>query len=189
MTTAPASPPAAPPARKRRRGFEGTGDMLRSLGVVMVGVLALWFFGQASPSDKRTVRPVDQSQDVAALRGVLPGVPVPAAPAGWVPTVSQFLPQPTGLRLGWNTTSRRYVEYAVTTGPAGPFLDGTAGSTTPRGQVDVGGVAWQRYEDGDGSVSLVRALPGGVTVLVGSTRENAPEAEVRALAAAVRPVP
>ena len=187
MTTAPESPPvAAPPARKRRRGFEGAGDMLRSLGLVMIGVVALWFFGQASPSDEKTVRRVDQGEDVAALHGVLPAVPLPTAPQGWVPTVSQFSPQPTGLRLGWNTASKRYVEYATTTGPQGPFLDSTAGSQTPRGDVDVDGVTWQRYEDGDGSVSLVRTLPGGVTVLVGSTRENAPEAEVRALAASVR---
>lgn len=161
--------------------------MLRSLGVVLVIVVALWFFGQASPSDVRTVRTVDQAGDVATWRSAVPSAPVPSAPQGWLPTVSQYVPSPTGLRLGWNTPDRRYVEFATSTGPSAAFVQATAGSGTAAGSLDVGGVPWQRYVDGDGSLSLVRALPGGVTVVVGTSRTNAPDSEVIALAATVRP--
>lgn len=184
--TAPTAPTAgtAPAKRRgRRRGFETSTDMLRSLGLVLLIVAALWFFGR-SPSDEKPLRPVDQREDVAAWTSTVPGAPTVTAPAGWTATVAQFTPQPAGLRLGWNTSSRRYVEYAASTGPSAPFIDTVTGSGTQDGTVEVVGRTWQRWEDADGSLSLVRVV-GPVTVVVGTTRENAPESEVLELAARV----
>lgn len=159
--------------------------MLRSLGLVLIGVVLLWFFGQASPGDAKTVRPVDTGDDVKAWTSTVAGGPVPTAPSRWVPTVSQFTPSPVGLRLGWNTPDKRYVEYAATTGPATPFLTSTTGGDHSEGTVEVAGHTWDRWVDDDGSVSLSRGYGGGVTVVVGTTRENAPQADLEALAASL----
>jgi hypothetical protein len=156
--------------------------MLRSLGVVFAGVALLWFFGQASPSDEKTVRSVDQSEDRTAWTSSVPGARVPGALPGWTPTVSQYDRSPVGLRLGWVTADGRYAELAQSTGPAEPFISAQTGEGTPEGTVDVGGTPWQRYVDADGSVSLVRRLDGGITVVAGTTRENAPEGDVVQLA-------
>lgn len=162
--------------------------MLRSLGVVLLGAMALWFFGQAAPGDAKTVRVVSSRDDVAAWRSAVPAAPLPTAPAGWQQTVSQFTGQPAALRLGWLTPDRRYVEFSASTAPAARFLAATAG--TPQGPVPVSGpagpMAWQRYVDGNGSVSLVRTA-GGVTVVVGTARGSAPEPVLVALAGTVTP--
>jgi hypothetical protein len=160
--------------------------MLRSLGLVLIGVVALWFFGQPSPSDEKVVRTVDQREDISAWTGAVHRAPVPVAPAGWRPTVSQYLQAPVGLRLGWNTASGRYTEFAATTGPAAPFVQAQTGGGPAQGTTDAGGHTWERYVDRDGSVSLVRQLDGGITVVVGTSRENAPEGEVVQLAESVR---
>ena len=156
--------------------------MLRSLGVVFAGVALLWFFGQASPGDEKTVRRVDQSEDRTAWTSSVPGARVPGPLPGWTPTVSQYDRSPVGLRLGWVTAAGRYAELAQSIGPSEPFVQAQTGAGTPQGTVDVAGTPWQRYVDGDGSVSLVRRLGGGITVVAGTTRENAPESDVVRLA-------
>lgn len=180
---APAGPPPATP-RKRKRGFEGAGDMVRSLVLVLVPVVVIWFFAQPGPDAEQTIRPVDQTGDVQAWQATASPAPVPRAPQEWTPTVSQLLPQPTGLRLGWNTDGGRYAEFAATTGPAGPFVEDLVGTAPEEDTVEVGGATWRRFVEADGSVSLVRTF-GSTTVVVGTERATAPEDELTALAATV----
>lgn len=180
----PVAPARATPPRKRKRGFEGSGDMVRSLALVLVPVAVLWFFAQPGPDVEQTIRPVDQSGEVEAWQGAASPAPVPRAPGAWTPTVSQLLPQPSGLRLGWNTDDGRYAEFAATTGPAGPFVEDLVGTAPEEDTVEIGGATWRRFVEADGSVSLVRAF-GGTTVVVGTERATAPEDELTALAATV----
>jgi hypothetical protein len=181
-TTAPdATQPAAP---RKKRGRETAADMIRSLGLVLLLVIPLWFLAQPGREAEQEVREVDQSADLAAWTAQVPGAPVPGAVRGWRPTVSQYEPSPAGLRLGWYTASRSYAEFAATTGPADPFVPDLVGADATAGTLDVDGVPWQRYAEADGSVSLVRDIEG-VTVVVGTRRTTAPEAEVIELARTV----
>jgi hypothetical protein len=50
------------PTGKSKRGRETVFDMVRSLAVVFLLVVPLWFFGQASPQDSKRIRAVDPSE-------------------------------------------------------------------------------------------------------------------------------
>lgn len=181
MTT---TQPAPAPPRKKRRGFEGTGDMVRSLGLVLLIVVPIWFLAQPTPEDQKELRVVDQTADLQAWTSTTPGAPVPQQLPGWRPTVSRYDGADGALRLGWNTAAGDYAEFAAsTTGTAG-FVEELTGTRQQDGTEDVDGVAWRRYVDDDGSLSLVREV-GGATVVVGTTRASASREEVRALAGSV----
>lgn len=171
------SPPA--PTAKRKRGRETALDMVRSLGVVFLLVVPLWFFGQASPGDSKRIRPVDATEALGAFVQDT-RAPVPTTPRGWVVNVARY--DGAVLRIGF-VLGAHYTEFA---GGAGPmFLETAAGKGSVLGTVHVGGVPWQRYEATDGHQSLVRRI-GTTTVLVGGIRENASLEELQTLAATVR---
>ena len=167
---------------KKKRGRETAGDMVRSLGLVMAGVVVVFFFAQPPDSDTERIRPVDAAGDISALRADVPAAPVPGdLPDRWVSTVSSLTGEPRGLRIGYNTPSGEYAEYAASTAPADQSVEDLTGRGERLDPVDVGGAAWQQYRDADGSLSLVRAY-GAVTVVVGTMRATAPLSELRVLA-------
>lgn len=170
-------PPAA--VRKNKRGRETALDMLRSLGVVFLVVLPMWFFGQSSPGDSKAIRPVDPSSALSAFASGA-HAPVPTTPSGWVANVATF--DAGALRVGY-VLGDHYLEFAGGSGPG--FLETAAGKGSVLGTVDVGGVTWQRWESTDGHGSLVRTV-GAVTLVVGGLRENVSAAELERLAATVR---
>ncbi len=172
------SPPL--PSGRKKRGREDALDMVRSLAVVFLLVLPLWFFGQSSPGDSKRIRPVDPTEAFHAFAQDTGG-PVPSGtPAGWVVNVRAY--DGSVLRVGY-VLGDRYLEFSGAVGTA--FLDDATGKAAQVGTVDVGGVTWRDYASADGHESLVRTT-GRVTVLVGGLRENATRAELVALAALVR---
>ena len=176
--------PAAAPARKR--GRETAGDMIRSLGLVLLLVVGLWFLAQPPDSDEQTIRVVDPTADVAAFAAAAPGVPVPGAlPELWRPTSSVVSGEPAGLRVGYVTPSGRYAEYAASATPRAEYLPGITGESASRLEaVQAGGGTWEQYRDGDGSLSLVRSY-GPATVVVGTLRASASLEELRTLVGAL----
>ena len=60
------APPGAQAVVRKKRGRESAGDMLRSLGVVLVLVVLMWFLAQPPDSDEQRVRVVDPTTDVAS---------------------------------------------------------------------------------------------------------------------------
>ena len=184
-TSTPA--PTAPPTAKRKRGRESAADMVRSLGLVLLLVVALWFFAQPPDSDEAAIRVVDPAPDVAAWTSAVPDAPVLAPlPDGWRPTSSRLGRAPDRLSIGHVTPADQYAEFAASTGPVAEFVAESTGKARRTGSVDVRGTAWESYEDDDGSVSLVRTFDG-VTVVVGTLRATASLEELSVLAAAVRP--
>ena len=177
------SPPAtgASAAVRKKRGRETAGDMLRSLGVVLVLVVAMWFLAQPPDTDERELRVVDPAPDLAAFRADVPTAPVPEGLAqAWRPTSSTLSAR--ALRIGYVTPDRAYAEYAASSGPAQEFVEQVAGRRTTRlGPAEVDGQPWEQHRDRDGSLSLVRSY-GSVVVVVGSTRSNATLAELQELA-------
>ncbi len=153
--------------------------MVRSLAVVFALVIPLWFFGQASSSDSKKIRPVDPTEALQAFAADTKA-PVPTAPAGYVVNVVAY--EQGALRIGY-VHGDDYQEFAGGSGAA--FLSTYAGKGSVEGTVDVAGVTWQRYVGNDGHVSLVRQV-SGTTLLVGGVRENVTDAELIALASTVR---
>lgn len=158
--------------------------MLRSLGVVMVLVLTMWFLAQPPDSDEQELRTVDPSADIAAFRADVPSAPTPAGlPEQWRSTSSAFAAG--SLRIGFVTPDGEYAEYAASSLPAEQFLPDTTGAKAE--QVEpllVEGQSWEQYREADGSVSLVRSY-GAMLVVVGTKRATADVAELAALASSV----
>jgi hypothetical protein len=167
------------PTGKSKRGRETVFDMVRSLAVVFLLVVPLWFFGQASPQDSKRIRAVDPSE---ALQEFVQstGGPVPTTPAGWVVNVRAY--SDDVVRVGY-VIGEHYTEFQGAVGTS--FLAGATGRGKPVGTVDVAGVPWQDWRSQDGHESLVRTA-GKVTVLVGGLREDASLEQLKALAATVR---
>lgn len=174
---------AEAPAR-RKRGRETAGDMIRSLGLVLVLVVVVWYLAQPPKSDEQRLRVVDPTSDITALQAAAPGIPVPGPlPTGWRPTSST--PTAGSLRVGYVTPQDQYAEYAASTTASPDFVADMSGKGAPVGAFQVGDVAWQQLRDADGHDTLVRVVAGR-TVLVGGVRETSSLDELRTLAAAVR---
>lgn len=158
--------------------------MIRSLGLVLLIVVPVWFLAQPPSADRQELRVVDQTADVTAWTAATPGAPVPGQLPGWRPTVTRYDARAQSLRLGWNTAARDYAEFAAAVSAPPAFVEQLTGTRRQDGVENVEGVSWRRYVDDDGSLSLVREV-GAVTVVVGTTRASAAREEVRALAASV----
>lgn len=173
-------------AGPNKRGHEGALDMVRSLSLVLLVVVAIWFFAQPPDGDEQALRPIDPAGDISAFATDEPAVPVPSVvPGQWQATSSSRTADPRGLRVGYVTTSRQYAEYAASTEPAAVFLPAITGDGRELEAVDVDGDSWAQYRDADGSVSLARTY-GPVTVVVGTTRGTAALDELRVLVRSLR---
>ena len=177
---APARPGASAALRKKR-GRETAGDMLRSLGVVLVLVVLMWFLAQPPDSDEQALREVDPAADVASFTADVPAAPVPEGlPEAWRATSSTLSAE--ALRIGYVTPEEQYAEYAASTAPEQEFVDEIAGRRATRLEPrEVDGQQWQQYRDRDGSLSLVRSY-GSVVVVLGSSRASSSLTELEELA-------
>ena len=174
--------PPAPP--KRKRGRETAGDMLRSMGLILLIVIPVWYLAQPPDSDEQAIRVVDPTADIRSYQQAAPGVPAPTGlAADWRSTSSTL--EPGRLRIGYVTPDDEYAEYASSTGPADTFLPDISGQAQQVGTFDVGGVTWRQLRDRDDHTSLVREV-AGATVVVGGVRETTTLEELRTLAASVR---
>lgn len=130
---------------------------------------------------------IDPAPTVAQARDA--GFPV-AEPAGlgdgWQPASAVFRAEPGGmtLRLGYLTPSGAGVQVVQSTVPVAQLLPDELDTAAPAAAtVDVAGAAWQRFEAGRLGLALVLLEPERTILVVG----NAPEPELRTLAAAVAP--
>ncbi len=172
----------AAPAKKRKRGRETATDMVRSLGLVILVVVPVWFLAQAPSSDEAELREVDPSGALAAFAADVPAAPVPGTlPEGWRATSASYIAGDRSVRVGWVTPAGQYAEYSGSAEPAEGFLERTVGEQVERLEpVIVDGVAWEQYREPDGSRSLTRSY-GAATVVVGTRRATAELAELEVL--------
>ncbi len=182
MATETATPLREAP--KRKRGRETVGDMVRSLGLVMLIVVPVWFLAQPPSSDTATVRAQDTAGPIADLQRQSPGIPVPGVlPQGWV--ANAVAAGPDGLRIGWNTPTGHYLEYAASLG-AQDFLPTITGNGKQVGTVRIAATTWQQWQSADDATTLVRRV-GDRTVVVGGVREDTTLSEIETVAATVKP--
>lgn len=171
---------------KEKRSRQSTGDMVRSLGLVMLIVGGVFFLAQPPRGDAKKIRVVDPAGDVRAFASAAPGGALPRTmPAGWRATVSSFDPDTQQLRIGWVTPTGSYAEYAAAVHAAPVFVSDITGQATLAGTIDIGGTAWQEYRK-DQTVSLVREF-GTSTVVLGTLRDTASLDELRVLALRLSP--
>jgi hypothetical protein len=171
---------------ERKRGREAAGDMVRSLGIVLLIVLFVWFFARPPHSDEKKIRIVDATSDVQAFTASVPGVVVPRSmPSSWKQTVSHYEPDAGELRLGWVTPADHYAEYAATSRSSRAFLSDITGGAPEAGTVDIEGTSWAQYRKDD-AISLVHVF-GTTTVVLGTVRDTATIDELRLLAGRLAP--
>ena len=170
------------PPKKRKRGRETAADMVRSLGLVVLVVVPIWFFAQAPESDEVPLREVDPARSIDAFAADVPAAPVPRGlPDGWRATSATYDGGQTSLRVGWVTPQGEYAEYAASNQPQEEFLDAVAGEQVEQLEpVTVDGVAWQQLQEPDGSRSFHRSY-GSTTVVVGTRRATAGPEELAVL--------
>jgi hypothetical protein len=167
---------------KKQRGRETAADMVRSLGLVVLVILPVWFFAKAPASDEATIRVVDPTSTVSAFSADVPDAPVPGElPESWRATSATYSGVERTLRVGWVTPSEQYAEYAATTGDREDFLEAVVGQQAdPAAAVTVGGTEWDVFVEPDGSTSYVQAY-GQATVVVGTKRATAGQEELAVL--------
>lgn len=166
---------------KEKRSRQSAGDMVRSLGLVMLLVGVVFFFAQPPHSDAKKIRVVDPTSDVRAFSDAAPAGALPRTmPAGWRATVSTFNPETQQLRIGWVTPEGNYAEYAAAVRAAPVFVSDVTGQAGRVGTVDIGGAEWQEFRK-DKAISLVRDF-GTSTVVLGTLRDTASLDELRVLA-------
>jgi hypothetical protein len=171
---------------ERKRGRESAGDMVRSLGLVLLIVLTVFFFARPPHSDEKKIRVVDPTSDVQGFASAVPGGVVPRAmPAGWRTTVSRYDPESQLLRVGWVTPGGHYAEYAATPHPTPGFLSDITGAAPKSDPVQIDGMSWTQYRQDD-VISLVRTF-GPTTVVLGTLRDTATLDELRVLAGRLAP--
>jgi hypothetical protein len=155
--------------------------MVRSLGLVLLIVVTVWFFARPPHSDEKKIRVVDPTSDVQAFAAATPGGAVPQPmPAGWKTTVSRYDSESGLLRVGWVTPAGHYAEYAAAPHPARGFLADITGEAPKTEDVDIDGTSWTQYRQ-DKAISLVH-LYGTTTVVLGTIRDTATLDELRILA-------
>lgn len=158
--------------RARRRLRQTARDMVISMAVVTVGVLALWLpFHRGTPDPVRTV---DPASVVAGARSTEPW-PVYAPvglPATWRCTSARIDTALDGqdvVHLGYLTPDEKYVGLEQSATKALSFVSDATVQGRATGSRTVAGSTWTTYESDDGSHrSLVRQASGATYVVVGT---------------------
>lgn len=183
MTTTP--PPPDLPAERGQRGNPALGDIVRTVAVLAVVVLALFalarllFFQPVEPA-----RAVDYRAPLAQARKVAPfDVLAPARlPARWRATTVTYEPGPKGRwHLGVLTDDEDYVGLEQSPVAAATLLRRFSPDTRADGTAQIGGKTWMQRTSDDGETTYLRTL-GDATVLITG---RATPAQLRAYAASL----
>jgi len=168
--------------KRKKRGRETAADMVRSLGLVVLVIVPVWFLAKAPASDEAAIRVVDPTGPISAFATDVPLAPVPQGlPERWRATSATYSGGDRTLRVGYVTPQEQYAEYAASTGPRQEFVETAVGEgAEPAAAVTVDGVEWEQRVEADGSRSLIASY-GQVTVVVGTTRATASLEELRVL--------
>jgi hypothetical protein len=158
------------------------GDILRSVGVLGVLILALWGFGQLfTNTPDKAVKPIDYASTVRSARPAAEFelLAPPALPAGWVATSARFTP--TSWHLGVITDDEEYIGLEQAKLDEKRVIDDFAKDSKAAGTVTINGKEWDRRSGPGGDVTYVRSEAGLTTLVTG----EAPRAEVEAYVASL----
>jgi hypothetical protein len=155
-------------AMAKRRGFEGVGDMTRSLGLVLLVVAAIVLFTLRSTPDE-PIPTVDPAETFAAAAAA--GLPVFKAdvPEGWRVTSARFEEAPPQrYAVGYLTADEDFAGYGVTA-DVDDLVDEFVRDAEAGGTVTVADRTWEVYAGPD-RLAWVTELPdeSGWLVVSGS---------------------
>ena len=166
------------------------GDILRSVLVLAVAVLAVVWIGGGFDSD-----PVAEPETVdveavarrAADTATYPLLAPSALPAGWRATQARWDPTGQQWHLGLLTDDEAYVGLEQARGvPIAELVESFLGSAEPDGEQVVGGTPWRVYVDTATGRTALLSSDGGVTTMV---LGSPPRATLVAFAETLRPTP
>lgn len=174
--------------------------MVLSLAVVLAGVVVFFVFVMPHGGDEPEVRPVETEVALTSFAGQAP-YPVSAPedlPDYWTPT-SIRVKLPSGgtsdqdasmVTIGYvvdRPDDRRFARFLQSNVP--DAVQRNLGDRPITGTVDVAGEAWEERRDGEGHLALTRTMAGVTTIVDdGGGKGGADEADLRTLAASVRPI-
>lgn len=183
-------PDEATPAM-RRAARMSAGNMLRSLGPLVLLCLAIVWFTNLRQQPEEHVQTVDPASTVqlAAARAGYP-VQAPAGLAAGYLTTSARTDAgsarpggPVTLEIGYLTPQQQYAGFVESDDPNAQPVRTVLAGATPHGSVEIAGTAWTRSTTARGETALSRTV-GRVTLLVTG---SAGEQELETVAGAVRP--
>lgn len=180
--TEPSQPVQQAPTSARRRGRETSGDMVRSLVVVLALVFVVVALAAQNRPDPEA-RPFDYGGALAQAK-VQAGYDVLAPiglPDSWRATSGRAdrVGGAVTWHVGFVTASGDYAALEQSDGDADGFVDHLAADGDRAGSVRIGRATWQRVEGGDPEPrALVLRSDRVTTMVVGS----APWAELQVLA-------
>ena len=167
------------PEAKRRRGLETVRDMVLSMGLVGVVVLAVfWTVAWQRPEVQGPVRPsVDVSQVFSDVEvsNPFPVLEPTGLPEDWTPTSAWFEPAGVAsainggvLHVGYVTPDGSYAEVRQTDGDQRSAVAEWADDAEPIDTVTVAGTIWDVVESPEtGKQGLVTTVSGTTIVVTG----------------------
>jgi hypothetical protein len=164
----------------RQRGNPSMADIVRSVAVLVLIVLAIWLVGllQTDTPDDPVGDGVEYADTAASARqaATYPLLAPVTLPDEWRANGVRFDPAGTQpWHLGVLTQDDRYIGLEQSKQPADEMIEFFVAGAERNGEVDVDGVTWVRYDGPDRAITLVQETPE-VTTLV--TTSTAPLADV-----------
>jgi Protein of unknown function (DUF4245) len=189
-STGPGSEPPRSPAADRASRFNAA-NMVRSLLPLVVIALLIVGYQAFKSSGETNVHPIDpaSTERLAAGQAGYPVLAPAGLPAGYRPTSARTdadpdrTGEPVTLQIGYVTPSEQFAGFVVSDDPKADAVTSALDGAAQQGTVDLGGTPWTRSTNARHETVLSRRS-GDVLVLVTG---SAPEKELEAVAAAVRP--
>lgn len=149
----------------------GLSDMLRSLAVLLIPVLAFVGYQTLLRDEPDPIPPVDYAGAAASARddGALAVLTPAALPAGWRATSVRYTPGPHAhWHLGVLTDDDEYVGLEQVVDDAEDAAATFAPDTVAAGSVTVAGLRWLLRTSSDDETALVRSDGDVSTVVIGT---------------------
>ena len=166
------------------RGNPPMGDIVRSVAVLGMMVIALWVFGRfftATPDSP--VKAIDYVSVVDSARPAADfALLAPARlPEGWKATSARFTER--SWHLGVLTDDEEYIGLEQTKTGMARTVDRFAGGSTSAGSTRIGGQTWRVRTGPDGDTVFVRREAGLTSLVRGTAPRAVVDAYVSSLAA------
>ena len=166
------------------RGNPDMGDVLRSVAVLVVAVLALFGIGQfLSSTPDQPARSVDWKPAAqSASRGADYPIMAPASlPAGWRATSARYTRETSRWVLGVLTDKDDYLGIEQTTESVRSVLDRVAEGSEPAGSAKVRDRVWAVNAGPNDKITYSSRVDGISTVITGTVDQSDLEAYIASL--------
>lgn len=164
------------------RGNPSMGDVLRSMGVLALVILAVWGFGKlfthtpdaptSTVNYAATVKSARPAADFALLAA-------PVLPAGWKATSVRF--EPKSWHLGVLTAGGDYIGLEQAKISVDRAVDQFAKDSRTAGTAEIGSQTWDVRKGPKGYITYVRHEAGLTTLVTGDAPRKTVEAYVSSL--------